>query len=281
MVQDIIHYCNAAGIPGILVFADQDNAYPRVQWDYLFDVMRTMHIHPEFVSIVEMMYRDVELKLKVNGVVDGTPFQPTNGIAQGCPLSPCLYLLCIQGLISLTKVHAARADGIRGIAIPDRTGSAETPVISLISAFADDLCLCLRGVEYLPTFKRDVLEIFELGAGALNSWSKTFVWHVGPLTRTRPLPAGWIEGRDIACSQETALRYLGVFLGTNKQQLAAYEARTTKRIEDRATLWRERGMPTTREGRCIALRNSILAVSWYLTDNQITVRHVQLTRAAA
>ena len=34
-VQDIIHYCEKANIPGMLLFADQDGAYPRVNWDYL------------------------------------------------------------------------------------------------------------------------------------------------------------------------------------------------------------------------------------------------------
>jgi exonuclease III len=132
MVQDIIAFCQREGIPGILVFADQDNAYPRVRWDYLFDVMRTMRVHPDFIRVVEMMYSGIELKLKVNGTVSKESFQPTNGIAQGCPLSPCLYLLCIQGLISLTVQHARRADGIRGIPIPDAAGAIDTPVTSLV-----------------------------------------------------------------------------------------------------------------------------------------------------
>ena len=74
MIQDIIAYCDSAHIPGILMFADQDNAYPRVRWDYMFDVMRTMRIHPDFVRVVEMMYKGIELKLKINGTIANESF---------------------------------------------------------------------------------------------------------------------------------------------------------------------------------------------------------------
>ena len=272
LVQDIIHYCDATGTPGILVFADQDNAYPRVRWDYMFDVMRTMNLHPDFIGLVRMMYSDVRLKLKINGTVARDSFTPTNGIAQGCPLSPCLYLLCIQGLLSLTHLHSQRTDdlrGIRGIPIPDARGETGRPVRTLLSAFADDICLCLAHPDHLPAFREDVLEVYERGAGARNSWPKTFGWHVGPLAVLRPLPDGWIEGRDITCDRTAALRYLGVYLGTDEQQLQAWAARTSGRISKRAQLWIDRGLPSTREGRCIALRNSILALSWFLVDNQI------------
>ncbi|MCP4466212.1 MAG: hypothetical protein GY813_05625, partial [Halieaceae bacterium] len=52
LVQDTIHYCAHTGTPGFLVFADQDNAYPRVRWEYLFQVMRTMNIPQSFIDIV-------------------------------------------------------------------------------------------------------------------------------------------------------------------------------------------------------------------------------------
>ena len=270
LVQDIMQYCESADVPGFLVFADQDSAYPRVRWDYMLDVMRTMNIHPDFISMVETMYSGIHLKFKVNGTVDDTSCQPTNGIAQGCPLSPCVYLLCIQGLISMTHLHAHRTDGtgLRGIEIPDGGGSIVTPARTLISAFADDVCLCLHSAAYLPTFKQDVLSVYELGAGALNSWEKTFGWHLGPNSRNPILPDGWTEGVDITCNRSKVLRYLGVFMGSDAQVDTAWHSRSTTRMAERVRMWRERGVPSTREGRCIALRNSILAVGWYLVENQ-------------
>ena len=50
-VQDIIKYCEDAQIPGMILFADQDGAYryPRVNWEYLFEVMEAMNFNPEFI----------------------------------------------------------------------------------------------------------------------------------------------------------------------------------------------------------------------------------------
>jgi len=109
-----------------------------------------MNLHPDFIGLVRMMYSDVRLKL-----------------------------------------HSQRTDdmrGIRGIPIPDARGETGQPVRTLLSAFADDICLCLAHPCHLPAFREDVLEVYERGAGARNSWPKTFGWHVGPLAVLRPLP---------------------------------------------------------------------------------------------
>ena len=118
-MQDAVHYCESTGTPGFLLFADQDNAYPRVRWDYLLGgadgtggVMHAMNFPPDFIAMVRTMYKDCRLRFKVNGRIDTETVTPTNGLAQGCPLSPCLYLLCIQGLISLMNREAAKPDAL-------------------------------------------------------------------------------------------------------------------------------------------------------------------------
>ena len=82
------------------------------------------------------------------------------------PVSPCLYLLCIQGLISLLQRDTRLPEGVRGIPVPSATGSGLD--IASVSAFADDLCLFLQDADQLPRFKQ-LLEVYEEGAGALNS----------------------------------------------------------------------------------------------------------------
>ena len=264
-VQDIIAYCAHQQSPGLLVFADQDGAYPRVSWDYLFDVMDTMAFPVEFISVIRTMYDGISLHFKVNGVVDDVAAVPQNGIAQGCPASPCLYLLCIQGFISLIQQDASMARGVRGIAVPAESGQGETH--ASVSAFADDLCLFLRDADQLPRF-RQLLEVYEEGAGALNSWEKTEALRIGSLEGDQYLPEGWQEGRDIS-TKKTVIRYLGVYLGAEEHVACEWVKRTTKRMRQRADLWRERRMPGTRGGRGTALRNSILAQAWFLVNNQV------------
>ena len=264
-VQDIIAYCAHKQSPGMLVFADQDGAYPRVSWDYLYDVMTTMNFPQEFISLVRTMYSGISLHFKVNGVVDDVAAVPANGIAQGCPASPCLYLLCIQGFISLIEQDARLARGVRGIAVPAEDGRGETH--ASVSAFADDLCLFLRDADQLPRF-RQLLEVYEEGAGALNSWEKTEALRIGSLVGDHYLPPGWEEGKDIRTTTGV-IRYLGIFLGAPERVAEEWIKRTTKRMQQKANLWRTRRMPGTRAGRGTALRNSILAQAWFLVNNQV------------
>ena len=90
MIQDVMEYCDREGEEGFLLFCDQDAAYPRVEWDFIFKVLQEMNFHPDLVRTVEMMYSGIKLRFKVNSVVDSTVAKPTNGLAQGCPLSPVL-----------------------------------------------------------------------------------------------------------------------------------------------------------------------------------------------
>ena len=300
LTQDVISYCNNTGNKGLLVMCDQDNAYPRVDWDYLQAVMTQMGIHDDFRALVRTMYKGITLQFKINGVIDqyaakascATPcsdgaydtgnssgssngdgphdVQVSNGLAQGDPLSPVLYLLCIQGLISLVTRDAESGDArrLRGIPLPPREDSRGGPSTrALISAFADDLCLYLQDEQQLPRF-RELLKIYEQGSGAKNSWEKTFALRLGALRLSNTLPSGWIEGRDINFIG-AAQRYLGIFLGAPVAVANEWERRTTKRVRDRYNLWRERGRPTTLAGCNVVIRNSVLAQVWYLVEHQV------------
>ena len=110
------------------------------------------------------MYSEIRLRFKVNGRVDRVAVEPSNGVAQGCPLSPCLYLLCIQGLISLLNTDAKRAGGIRGILMPRTREGATSPAPTvMISAFADDVRVFLQDSSQLTRF-RQLLDTYCDGA---------------------------------------------------------------------------------------------------------------------
>ena len=211
------------------------------------------------------MYSEVTLHFKINGVTDPIATKPGNGIAQGCPASPCLYLLCIQGLISLIKRDQLRKEGIKGIQVPGPKGE-DAAATANVSCFADDLCLFLKDENQLPRFK-ELLEIYVEGSGAKNSWKKTEGMRLGSSKGSNRLPEGWIEGKDI-CTQSGLIRYLGIFLGAPEQVAKKWKQRTSDRIQKKATMWREKRMPATRAGRGTALKNSILAQAWFLVENQ-------------
>ncbi len=85
LVQDVIAYCNENNTSGIILFCDEDNACHRVEWDFMSMVMSKIDIHVDFIRMIDIMYKDATLKIKVNSHVGGG-FHPTNGVALGSPL---------------------------------------------------------------------------------------------------------------------------------------------------------------------------------------------------
>ena len=168
-------------------------------------VMERMGVHHDFRRMVAIMYNSSEYKVKVNSHVGGE-FKPTNGLSQGSPLSPILYLLVLQSFLSLLNT----TDALTGVHIPGEGGDEEQPAIIKALGFADDLVIFLRNADQLDEFKR-LLAIYEDGSGALNSWEKTFGMRVGSLRGSDYLPQGWEEGRDINTTN-SLIRYLGIFL---------------------------------------------------------------------
>ena len=114
----------------------------------------------------------------------------------------------------------------------------------------------MRTKYQLPRF-RNLLDVYEEGAGAKNSWKKTEGLRIGTSIGSTSLPPGWEEGKDI-CTTSAVICYLGIFLGADEETCAKWKKRTTDRIRDKVTTWREKRMPATRGGRGTALRNSIL-----------------------
>jgi ribonuclease HI len=271
LVQDVIAYCDDVKQDGMLIFCDQDSAYPRVEWKFMALTMRTMGFHEDFIELVDIMYKDSTLQIKVNGHV-GESFHPTNAVAQGSPLSPLLYLLVIQSFVSLLSTSAqleathGELGVIQGISVPGQGGDEAHPQRLSALAFADDIVCFLRDERELPAFSQ-LLNIYERGAGAVNSWEKTHGMRVGTLRESEQLPEGWVEGQNIN-TRDAAVRYLGIFLGCKERVARAWEEKVSAQMRQRYDRWISRGAPATRRGRNLVIRNHVNAVAWYMVQGQ-------------
>ena len=262
-------HCDNEKQPGMILLCDQDAAYPRVEWGFMHAVMRQMGVHDDFMRMVDIMYKDSTLQIKVNGHT-GDKFHPTNAVAQGSPLSPYLYLLVIQSFISLVNVAPDTREireefgAIDGISAPGRGGHGTQQL--RILGFADDIVCFLRDADELPAFKR-LLNVYERGSGAQNSWEKTHAIRVGSLRDSEYLPEGWVEGRDIS-TRDAVVRYLGIFLGASTEVAAAWKKKVTEKMKKRYNRWYARGVPATRRGRNLVIRNHVNALAWYMVQAQ-------------
>jgi hypothetical protein len=111
---------------------DMAKAYDRVEWIYLRTVMEKLGFAESWINIIMKCVQTMSLSIRVNGQFSEY-FKPTRGIRQGDPISPYLFLLCVEGLSCLLKYSGPQYLS-RGISV-----GIHAPWLSHL-LFADD-CL--------------------------------------------------------------------------------------------------------------------------------------------
>lgn len=112
---------------------DVAKAYDKVVWQFLVKVLRCYGFPKEWIDCVSFCISTTSFSLLVNEVVCGF-FKATNGLRQGDPLSPTLFVLMAEVLSNLikTKQSARQWNGVRAL---------RSIELIMHSEFADDTIL--------------------------------------------------------------------------------------------------------------------------------------------
>ncbi|XP_069805749.1 ATP synthase subunit ATP5MJ, mitochondrial [Dendropsophus ebraccatus] len=144
---DIIDAVNQQSGRALILSLDAEKAFDRLGWPFLFETLKCFGIRGPFLTAVEALYSTPTAAIKFPHMLSA-PFPIRNGTRQGCPLSPLLFVLCIEPL----------AAAIRGC--PDIHGVSIRGKDSKIMLFADDVLLTLSDpVTTLPVL-HDLLTKF-------------------------------------------------------------------------------------------------------------------------
>ena len=98
LIDSIITYTETQNIPGILLFIDFEKAFDTLEWNFIVKTLR--------------YYTDISSCIQNNGWSSDF-FNLTRGVRQRCPLSPYLFILCVEILGSAIRNH----DQIKGICV--------------------------------------------------------------------------------------------------------------------------------------------------------------------
>uniref|UniRef100_A0A8C5M4L4 Reverse transcriptase domain-containing protein n=1 Tax=Leptobrachium leishanense TaxID=445787 RepID=A0A8C5M4L4_9ANUR len=188
-VLNAITHSKQSKTPLLLLSTDAEKAFDRVLWPFLFRTLHTYGVGEGFISWIRALYSAPSARVRVNGALT-TSFQIHNGTRQGCPLSPLLFALSLEPLLSSIRQNT----NIRGV----QGSSSEHKV----AAYADDLMFLLpdpvgslpevlselRNFGSLSGFKINETKSEMLSIAPRNNWRRTlstqynFRWCTSSLT---------------------------------------------------------------------------------------------------
>lgn len=144
---------------------DISKAYDRVDRNFLKHRMSCMCFCTRWINWVMMCVTTISYEVCFNGSSIG-PITPQRGLRQGDPLSPYLFLLCVEGLSDSLNQAASRGS-IQGCQI-----SPTAPVITHL-LFADDSFLFFKANIEETVAVKGLLNMYEKSLGQSVNFKKS------------------------------------------------------------------------------------------------------------
>lgn len=146
---------------------DKAKAYDRVEWVFLRSIMLKLGFDERWVSLVMKCVQSATFFVSINGHFLEL-CTPTRGIRQGDPISPYLFLLCVEGLSSLLK-NVGPTFLSRWVRV-----GVHAPWVSHL--FADDCFIFSKASERGAGQLQDVLDTYRRGYGQLLNKAKLAIF---------------------------------------------------------------------------------------------------------
>ena len=195
LLHDIIDSIQETDECAILVSLDQEKAFDRVDRTFLLQLLEVYGFGPDFCLWLTTLYDDAFMQIIINDSLSSKVCLQC-GVRQGDPLSPLVYVICVEVLASLIR----RSPEIEGFLLPGANG-----LQARARLYADDVFAVLKNLKSLEALL-SLIELYEKGTGAKLNKSKTEATWLGAwrFRADEPLGLTWVK----------KMKVLGVFFGT-------------------------------------------------------------------
>lgn len=202
IVYDLLHYTEIENIPGILLLIDFEKAFDSVSWKFIDKVLDFFNFGSSFKSWINTFNTNTNSCVHINGHLSERFFLQ-RGCRQGDPISPYIFLLCVEILAILIKNNK----NIKGIKVGDKE--------FVMSQYADDTSLILDGSENSLKHSLLTLKFYAKLSGLGVNVDKTSVIWIGSMRNSNRILCkdynlNWVTDK---------FSLLGVTLSTNLQDI--------------------------------------------------------------
>ena len=95
LLNDLMEFTESNQLPDILLFIDFEKAFDTLEWPFIQHALKFFNFGPNIRKWISVLYNDVESGV-INGGYMTSYFRVSRGVRQGCPLSPLLFILCVE-----------------------------------------------------------------------------------------------------------------------------------------------------------------------------------------
>ena len=184
---------------------DLEKAYDHVNWEFLLYLIQRCGFFEKWRRWISFFISTIRFCILVNGSPCGF-FQSSQGIRQGDPLSPLLFVLVMEALSRLID----KSSGVGLLSCFSVGGEVFAPSKISHLLFADDtLIFCEANPDSL-TYLRVILTCFEAASGLRVNLGKSELVQVGEMPHLEAL------ADILGCKTATfPMKYLGLPLGAH------------------------------------------------------------------
>ncbi|XP_010676995.1 uncharacterized protein LOC104892705 [Beta vulgaris subsp. vulgaris] len=146
---------------------DMNKAYDRVNWQFIVKVLSAYGFPRYWIMLIKQCIETVSYRVMINGTATPT-FLPHCGLRQGDPLSPYLFLFCMD-ILSRMTTRATVTRQLQGIKI-----GKQGPTVSHLF-FADDALFFFRATPAICATLNTIITRFCSVSGQMINHTKSFV----------------------------------------------------------------------------------------------------------
>ena len=172
-------YISYATKVSISIKLDISKAYNCVEWVFLREIILKLGLDERWAQLAMATVQAATYSMLINGVPQGYT-SPSRGIKQGDPLSPYLFLLCVEDLFFLIR-KATERQQLHGIL------SCTNRVCISHLLFADDSFIFCQATIEEWRHLLEILERYEAALGQAINSQKTSVTTQGKALATSAL----------------------------------------------------------------------------------------------